>query len=642
MNPILGNLPRALRFGIVAVAIACAFAVPVGAQTSDPIVAKLSNDLSGALSVATGPVLPWLRQVGGESLVKVIVSTSPDDTLLPGLVRYVLSLGGAVHYTYPALNAMAVMMPASKLLDLAGRSEVLSISADRPVMRSASQLQLASGAAQVPSGGLLSTPLDGSGIGIAVLDSGVAWNHQNMAAPSLLGLKGPTRVRQALDFHSIGKAWADAGWKKGSDETSLSLNILNGLSFNLTLKTQQLPVSTQADAFGHGTHVASIAAGQGGYQWPDSSGIAPKADVYDVRVLGADGLGTTADVLAGIDWVIQRAKLMNIRVMNLSLAADSTESFVTDPLARAARAASNMGIVVVVASGNNGLNADGRLAYGVVGSPGHGPSAITVGAANLHDTVARSDDSVTRFSSRGPNRGRSTIDGTAWVDNLVKPDLVAPGNAVVGALGADVLGYRSSWNFLAKTYPQLSAIPGAAQAPNQTLMELSGTSVAAPVVSGAVALLLQANPGLTPPLVKAILQYTAQPLANSNLLEQGAGLLNIEGAVQLARALRTDIGPALEAGRMRDGDALLARGKSLPLPRSTLNGQTFNWGRLVTAGGSHLLSGDALFTRFQPFYDPTLTWARSLLFKSTVTYWPLTLNTVPRSIVERASRPTRH
>ena len=88
------------------------------------------------------------------------------------------------------------------------------------------------------------------------------------------------------------------------------------------------------------------------------------------------------------------------------------------------------------------------------------------------------------------------------------------------------------------TYPQLAVVPGATQAPNQTLMQLSGTSVAAPVVAGAAALMLQANPGLTPPLVKAILQYTAQPLQNANLLQQGVGLLNIAGAVQLASALR--------------------------------------------------------------------------------------------------------
>ena len=129
-------------------------------------------------------------------------------------------------------------------------------------------------------------------------------------------------------------------------------------------------------------------------------------------------------------------------------------------------------------------------------------------------------------------------------------------------------------------------------------MELSGTSVAAPVVSGAVALMLQANPGLTPPLVKAILQYTAQPLPGANLLQQGAGLLNVEGAVRLA---------AGAAHRHRPGDRgrhaarratrcwRAARRCRRRSRRSTA--RRFNWGRLVVAGGNHLLSGDALFTQ---------------------------------------------
>src|SRR4029079_11996693 len=134
------------------------------------------------------------------------------------------------------------------------------------------------------------------------------------------------------------------------------------------------------------THVASVLAGNGGYQSPDSSGVAPGADLYDVRVLDQHGVGSISDVIPGIDWVIQHAKLLNIRVMNLSLAASSTESFVTDPLARAARAAVANGVVVVVAAGNAGKTVDGREVYGAVGSPGNDPSVITVGAANLHDT----------------------------------------------------------------------------------------------------------------------------------------------------------------------------------------------------------------------------------------------------------------
>src|SRR6267143_3232088 len=86
---------------------------------------------------------------------------------------------------------------------------------------------------------------------------------------------------------------------------------------------------------------------------------------------------------------------------------------------------------------------------------------------------------------------------------------------------------------------------------------------ALPILAGAAALLLQANPGLTPPLIKAILQYTAQPLPGFNLLEQGAGLLNVDGAVALAKALRTDVATAIHNGQISAGSPMLASGMSM-------------------------------------------------------------------------------
>ena len=160
---------------------------------------------------------------------------------------------------------------------------------------------------------------------------------------------------------------------------------------------------------------------------------------------------------------------------------------------------------------------------------------------------------MTSFSSRGPTRGSQLLpSGSRWTDNVLKPDLVAPGNRLLGAVANQRNQAAPAGNLLATLYPVLmqnARAAGASQALNQELMQLSGTSVAAPAVAGAAALLLQVNPGLTPPLVKAILQYTAQPLAGANLLQQGAGQLNVEGAVRLARALRTDIASALRPAR---------------------------------------------------------------------------------------------
>ncbi|MFO1296598.1 MAG: S8 family serine peptidase [Rubrivivax sp.] len=187
-----------------------------------------------------------------------------------------------------------------------------------------------------------------------------------------------------------------------------------------------------ADPYGHGTHVAGIAAARGGdgsSSTTDAGGVAPGADLYDVRVIDERGVGTMADMLAGMDWAIQRARRFGqLRVINLSVGADSTESFIVDPLAVAARSASAAGLVVVAAAGNHGRNAAGQPVLGAIVSPGHDPSVITVGAANSSGSGSRADDVLAGFSSRGPTRGAwHFANGKPWVDNLVKPDLVAPG-----------------------------------------------------------------------------------------------------------------------------------------------------------------------------------------------------------------------
>ncbi len=606
---------------------------------------KIADDLRSVIVSTTGGVsgllnntLSWLGNIGGVPYVQALIVAGSNDTSLASLRADVLARGGSVFYNYISVRALSVTVPVSALDALAARSDVVGISPNRSTTRHASVLQTASGAGALPAAANGST-LDGRGVGIAILDSGIDSRHK-----SLLGPDGRTRVKQAVDIVGYSRLFTNAGWVKGVDLSPVTGTLLRAAATNL-LSVLLTPVSNQGDPYGHGTHVATVAAGAGGYQSPDSSGIAPGADLYDVRVLDEHGVGNAADVLAGIDWVMQRARSANIRVVNLSLGAASNESFLTDPLARAVRSATATGLVVVVAAGNEGKNAAGQTVYGTISSPGHDPSVITVGASNMVGTGGRADDIMTGFSSRGPTRGATRYsNGNRWVDNLVKPDLVAPGNRLVAALATDNSGSTAGWNYLARTYPQLTQVAGANQARGKTLMELSGTSVAAPAVAGAVAVLLQANPGLTPPLVKAILQYTAQPLPDASLIEQGIGELNVDGAVRLAQSLRTDLSSALAAGTLKAGDRMLASGKTLPAATSKLNGQAVPWAAVATAGGTHLVGGDALFTRWQPIYDPALTWARQLALRSTVRWDPATLlspgRTVPLSGERRQRRYT--
>ena len=169
----------------------------------------------------------------------------------------------------------------------------------------------------------------------------------------------------------------------------------------------------------------------------------------------------------------------------------------------------------MAAAGNFGKNLNDEIQYGGVTAPGNAPWVLTVGAYSHMGTPDAGDDRVAGYSSRGP---------TAF-DFAAKPDLVAPGTRIVSLNDNDsALALRNPADLVAGTeggaYPYLT---------------LSGTSMAAPVVSGVVARMLQANPGLTPNAVKAVLQYTATVTPNVDALSQGAGFLNGDAAVSLAR-----------------------------------------------------------------------------------------------------------
>jgi subtilisin family serine protease len=346
--------------------------------------------------------------------------------------------------------------------------DVAYISLDNTVL-SSGHVTTTTGAQQVRSQksllGLNNT-LDGSGVTIAVLDSGIDSKHKSFATSG--------KIKFSKDF-------------TGENRTD--------------------------DPWGHGTHVAAIAAGDGAPTGGAYEGIAPGASLVNLRVLDSQGLGRVSGVLAALDWLVANKSNYGVKVVNMSLGTPAINSYEDDPICNAVRKLVDAGVVVVAAAGNNGKDATGRAIYGAIHCPGNEPSAITVGASNSYGTDPRNDDSVTSYSSRGPTRSFSVDSyGQVHYDNLIKPDLVAPGNKIISA--------EAAGNALIRKYPELETNKYSTS--NMKLMYLSGTSMSTPMVAGAASLLLEANSSLTPNMVKMLFMYTAQPLAGFNTLDQGA------------------------------------------------------------------------------------------------------------------------
>ena len=285
------------------------------------------------------------------------------------------------------------------------------------------------------------------------------------------------------------------------------------------------------DNCGHGTHVAGIVAGNGRNSNGLYAGIAPGVDIVALRVLGDDCSGNTSDVIDALEWVGRHHETYRIKVVNISLGHAVLESIFTDPLVQAVERLSRKGVAVVTAAGNKGINAATELpGYGGIGVPCNAPSSICVGALDTLGSPDLNDDRVSESSSRGPSR----------FDLLAKPDLVAP--------GVDVVSLAAPGSRLFNELEHLQ-VPGANGAPQYFM--LSGTSMAAPAVAAAAALLLQENHDLSANTLKLALQFTARLVPLTDVLTQGAGALNITGALTLADAINPHARPGVNWIRHR-------------------------------------------------------------------------------------------
>lgn len=399
-------------------------------------------------------------------------------------------LGAFVYRRLPIINSSAVSVPTKNLHKVLDLAFVERASQDLEVKKTDAFTVGSSGADTAWH----QYGATGDGIGVAVLDSGI---HTD------------------LDFfdglHPRDRITAEVNFSPDSNTTS--------------------------DLCGHGTHVAGILAGNGlsstGWLFTQTySGIAPQADLINVRVLNRQGGGTVSQVIAGLQWVLNNKVRYGIRVVNMSLGHPVGESYKTDPLCQAVETVWKSGVVVVCAAGNEGRafstatagapNEGYGIGYGSIQVPGNDPCVITVGAMKSVDGN-RADDQIATYSGRGPSR----------LDFVVKPDIVAPGNGIVSVL--------SKGGYLGQTYCSTNGVPWADymrfNIPGMSCdyFRMSGTSMAAPVVSGAVALMLQKQPNLSPDTVKARLMISADKWNTStgdpDILTYGAGYLDIPGAL---------------------------------------------------------------------------------------------------------------
>jgi serine protease AprX len=472
-------------------------------------------------------------------------------------------LGARLNHRLGVVKGIALTIPVRALLALEADPEILSVSVDHPIK---GLDETTDAATNVPSA--WNAGYNGAGIGVAVIDSGINDSHPD--------LWDSTESYSRVVYHQ--------------DFTGTSTSNWSGAKYDL---------------YGHGTHVAGIIGGNGYLSSGNYSGVAPGVNLVDLRALDLNGVGSDSTVIAAIQQAIALQNTYNIQVINLSLGRGIAVSYTQDPLCQAVESAWQAGIVVVVAAGNYGrLSVYGSDGYGTITAPGNDPFVITVGAMNSNGSSSQSAETMTSYSSKGPTT----------YDHVVKPDIMAPGN--------DIVSLAAPGATLEALYP-VALVTGNNGKPDY--FTLSGTSMATPVVSGAVALLLQQNGNLTPDQVKALLMqttYGAFPTSTVvsvpsldetfteyyDLFSVGSGLLNVQSALSANNFAPANVGAALSPSVVynpKSGNVSVANGNGSVAPRSVVWGSSRWWAFSAIWGdinGSSVVWGSSL-----PWNDNLLT-----------------------------------
>ena len=542
-----------LRLATPAALVACALilAAPAAAESRH---AHSKTDLAVQRSVR-----------GGAKTIKVIITI--DGAAERQQVRQALEAhGDVVKSEHPLVGAIAVELHREDLDQLANYPGVRSIAAD----------------ALVSAGGSYgsdwgSTAANGTTSNVGGLTSTTLTNplRSTLGLPSVAS-SGPTG-------RGIGVAIVDSGISPSFD---FGFRITAFFDF-----TKGGVPANAYDDYGHGTHVAGLIGSNGVLSGFQLQGVAPEVTFVGLKVLDQNGQGSTSNVIKAIEYVVANRQRLGVQIINLSLGHPVFAAAADDPLVQAVERASAAGLIVVASAGNFGQNpSTGKTGYAGTTSPGNAPSAITVGCAVTQGTVARGDDRVAGYSSRGPT----------WYDAYSKPDVVAPGHR----LTSDATSGSTLFNLLTTSRQRV----GFGQ-----FLQLSGTSMATGVTTGVVALVLEANRNaqyygatrLTPNLVKAILEYSAIPVLDDagapyDVLTQGAGEINAQGAIALSSAIDTSA---------RTGDWWLRNS----VPTQTIIAATaLVWAKNVV-WGNNVVWGDLLFHNSSA-WSTTILWGDQIIW----------------------------
>jgi serine protease AprX len=400
------------------------------------LVALISAGITPATrtSHAQGAVWAYGDAHPGQPIPVIVQTDGGADA-----AQLVRASGAAVRVDLGFMHAAAADIPADRLHELAAADHVANISLDGTVSSADDGKNSPIGTDGAPTsvypreikaGDLWNDGFSGQGVGVAIVDTGIV----------------PSK-----DF---------------------------GSRVIATFATQ---AGTSPDGYGHGSHVAGLAGGNGANSANQYRGVAPKVNLINVKTGDDQGLAHVSDIIAGLAWVLDNKDAYNIRVVNLSLRSDTAQSYTTDPLDAAVELLTFRGILVVVAAGNTGTVAD-AVSY----APANDPFVLTVGAVDDLGTSDYKDDLVAPWSSRG-----------ATQDGFAKPDVYVPGRHLISV--------QSPGSVLTALFPNNLV--------GSYYFTLSGTSMAAGVASGGAALLFQAHPDWTPGQAKLALMQGSRAVS---------------------------------------------------------------------------------------------------------------------------------